>query len=90
MSYAKYIQSIVLREERSEKPNGNLPLMCRLTVNGEIKQNTNSGLNHNSIVESKKQIDYGAKILVNRLSYNIKNDSRYLLPFVQGIKTPKL
>ena len=38
MSYAKYIQSIVLREERSEKPNGNLPLMCRLTVNGEIKQ----------------------------------------------------
>lgn len=49
-------------------------------------QNTNSGLNHNSIVESKKQIDYGAKILVNRLSYNIKNDSRYLLPFVQGSK----
>lgn len=49
-------------------------------------QNTNSGLNHNSIVESKKQIDYGAKILVNRLNYNIKNDSRYLLPFVQGSK----
>lgn len=22
----------------SEKPNGNLPLMCRLTVDGEIKQ----------------------------------------------------
>ena len=22
----------------SEKPNGNLPLMCRITVDGEIKQ----------------------------------------------------
>lgn len=22
----------------SEKPNGNLPLMCRLTVDGEVKQ----------------------------------------------------
>jgi len=49
-------------------------------------QNTNSGLNHNAIVSQKKQIDYDAKILVNRLSYDIKNDSRYLLPFVQGSK----
>lgn len=49
-------------------------------------QNTNSGLNHNVIVESKPQIDYGAKILVNRLSYDITNDSRYLLPFIQGAK----
>lgn len=22
----------------SEKPNGNLPLMCRITVDGEVKQ----------------------------------------------------
>ena len=49
-------------------------------------QNINRKLNHNDIVESKKQIDYGAKILVNRLSYDIKNDLRYLLPFVQGSK----
>lgn len=34
----KYIQSIVLCKKGSEKPNGNLPLICRITVDDEIKQ----------------------------------------------------
>lgn len=29
---------LVYVKKGSEKPNGNLPLMCRLTVDGEIKQ----------------------------------------------------
>ena len=29
---------LISRKKGSEKPNGNLPLMCRLTVDGKIKQ----------------------------------------------------
>lgn len=42
MSYEKYIRStfkvLFYVKKGSEKPNGNLPLTCRLTADGEIKQ----------------------------------------------------
>ena len=38
MSYAKYIQGLILREERQCKAQRQPALMCRLTVDGEIKQ----------------------------------------------------
>lgn len=56
----------------------------------EIKTNssccTNKKLSNVVTVDSTKQIDYNTKILVNRLDYEIKNDNRFLLPFVQDTK----
>ena len=37
MNYAKYIKALFYVKKGSEKPNGSPPLMCRLTMNGEIK-----------------------------------------------------
>lgn len=38
LSFEVNIQSIFYVKKGIEKPNGNLPLMCRITVDGEVKQ----------------------------------------------------
>lgn len=53
-----------------------------IDINCGINKNLNKIRTNGSI----KQIDYSTKILVNRLHYDINNDDRFLLPFVQNAK----
>lgn len=48
--------------------------------------NINKEFDHSVTVDITKQIDYNTKILVDRSNYEIKNDHRFLLPFVQDTK----
>ena len=57
-----------------------------IELNKEDHCDINKKLNHCVTIDSKKQISHGIKILVNRLHYDIKNDDRFLLPFVQNAK----
>ncbi len=38
VSYEKYIQSSFLRQKDKQKSNGNYPIMCRITVDGEASR----------------------------------------------------
>ncbi len=52
----------------------------------EINKDDCRDINHSVTLDSKEQIDYGTKILVDRLHYDLKKDDRFLLPFTQNEK----
>lgn len=57
-----------------------------IDLNTDNSSSINNELNNKVVIDSKKQIDYSAKILVNQWKYDIKNDDRFLLPFIQDTK----
>lgn len=58
-----------------------------IEINNDGCRDINNKLCHCATPDSNEQkIDYGTKILVDRLHYDIKNDDRFLLPFTQNEK----
>lgn len=57
-----------------------------IELDKDVHRDINKHLSHCVTTDSKKQIDCGTKILVARLDYDIKNDGRFLLPFIQNAK----
>lgn len=57
-----------------------------IEIKADYSYSIDKKLSHCVTADLPKQIDYSTKILVNRLNYEIKNDDRFLLPFVQDSK----
>lgn len=79
----------------SEKPNGNLPLMCRITVDGEIKQLSLSFINDFEYflrTEKKCRTNtiWGYMIVLKHIISIVRNDGRLLFnPFAGYINSPE-
>lgn len=58
----------------------------KISIKNNIYIDTDDNIPPHSFINSEKTTDYKTKIIVPQSNYDIKNDNRFLLPFIKGTK----